>query len=136
MPSSTAYNSNGGGDDGKQDDVFLSSGGAYDRDEVPRKESDLSDLRIIVGADSGVLFAYDLEGRVKWAAATHPSANGIHGTACVITPPLRSPEEEAAELGGGGASGLSENKDGQKSQQPERQQRQQQQQREQQRERQ
>ena len=46
--------------------------------------TDLSDFLIIVGADTGALFAYDMEGQVAWATATWPSANGIHGTPCLI----------------------------------------------------
>jgi outer membrane protein assembly factor BamB len=39
---------------------------------------------LMVAGDSGVLYAYDRLGNVKWAGATFPSLNGIHGTPSVI----------------------------------------------------
>lgn len=43
----------------------------------------IADERILIGADTGTLYCFDLHGNVLWAAATHPSTNGIHGTPAV-----------------------------------------------------
>ncbi|MFB6210102.1 MAG: PQQ-binding-like beta-propeller repeat protein [Halobacteriales archaeon] len=43
-----------------------------------------SDGTILIGGDTGVLWAFDLDGSIKWTAVTHPSENGIHGTPVVV----------------------------------------------------
>ncbi len=38
---------------------------------------------VIVGGDTGTVYAVWLNGTVRWMSSTHPSENGIHGTATV-----------------------------------------------------
>ena len=50
--------------------------------EAERAQHD--EALLVVGGDTGTLWAYRLDGTVAWGGATWPSHFGIHGTACVV----------------------------------------------------